>query len=154
MQLKDSLLSDLTSLVERNINRDDLFLVDAELKGGKNNQIFSVFVESDKGGVTLEDCAQLSRNLQTVIEAHELLGDSFTLNVSSPGISRPLKLRRQYKANIGRNAKISYKTDDGVKRVEGKLADVSEDRITLDTKDGAQEIDFSEIMETKIVAVV
>ncbi len=154
MQLQDTLLSELKSLVERNITRDDLFMVDAELKGGKNNQIFSVYVESDKGGVTLDDCAELSRNLQTVIEAHELLGSTFTLNVSSPGLNRPLKLKRQYKVNIGRTAKISYQTGEGIKKIQGEIKAADDDKVTVVTKDGDLALPFNEIVETKIVAVV
>jgi len=153
MQLKDSLLSELTEIVERTISRDDLFLVDIELKTGGKMPALSVYIDSDKGGIKLDDCAEISRNLQTVIEANELLGQSFTLNVSSPGLDRPLKLKRQYELNKGRTARVKAMLgDEGkVATVEGKLTSIDEKGIGLESKTGTTNIEFDKIIETKIV---
>ncbi|MCH8556238.1 MAG: ribosome maturation factor [Balneolia bacterium] len=156
MQLKDSLLSELTEIVERNISRDDLFIVDIELKTGGKNPVLSVYIESDKGGIKLDDCADISRNLQTVIEANELLGKTFTLNVSSPGLDRPLILKRQYLLNKGRTARVKARLgeDDKVSMVEGKLINTEDNGIELESKSGTTYIEFDKIIETKIVPSV
>lgn len=153
MQLKDSLLSELTEIVERTISRDDIFMVDLELKTGGKMPALSVYLESDKGGIKLDDCAEISRNLQTVIEANELLGETFTLNVSSPGLDRPLKLKRQYELNKGRTARVKaiLGEENKVAMVEGKLTTTDDKGIGLESKSGTTFIEFDKIIETKIV---
>lgn len=112
MKLTNSKIGEIQELVERMLPRDDLFLVDLEIKGGQRSPALWVYVESDNGGVSLQDCTDLNRSLQTVLEAHEIFSGPFTLNVSSPGLDKPLLLPRQYKVNEGRLARIRlHKTE-------------------------------------------
>lgn len=155
MLLKDTQIEQLRALIERNLTREDVFLVDLELKSSSKSPALSVYIESDAGGIKLDDCAVISRQLQTVIEAHEALGETFTLNVSSPGLDRPLKLIRQYHLNKGRTAKVKHQseTDKGPKVVvtEGLLTEVNDDAIVLKSPKAESVIRFDDIIETKIV---
>ncbi|MCC5933058.1 MAG: hypothetical protein LAT75_02630 [Candidatus Cyclonatronum sp.] len=155
MLQKDTQLDQLRGLIERNITRSDVFLVDLELKSSSKSPALSVYVESDAGGIKLDDCALISRQLQTVIEAHDLLGERFTLNVSSPGLDRPLKLVRQYHLNKGRTAKVKHQseTEKGPKVLvnEGLLKEVNDEGIVLEAAKTDSFIRFEDIIETKIV---
>lgn len=112
MKLTNSKIGELQELVERMLPNDDLFVVDLEIKGGQRNPSLWVYVESDSGGVSLQECTDLNRSLQTVLEAHDFFSGPFTLNVSSPGLDKPLLLPRQYKVNEGRLARIRLRREE------------------------------------------
>jgi ribosome maturation factor RimP len=72
--------------------------------------------------------------------------------VSSPGLDRPLKDRRQFYANVGRNAKLTLSVGENKKvAVKGILKSVSESGVVLETAEGSQDIPFSQLIETKII---
>lgn len=154
MAFRDSRISEIEQLVQRTIARDEIFLVDVELKGSDGNPVLSVYLESDQGGIKLDDCAEISRLLQTVIEANELLGERFTLNVSSPGLSRPLKIKRQYVVNKGRLARVRLRSGEQTQIVEGILKEINEDDFLIDQNGKTVLVRFDHVIETKIVPVV
>ncbi|MBK8505513.1 MAG: ribosome maturation factor RimP [Saprospiraceae bacterium] len=78
---------------------DEYYLI--EIEWNKKFQKLEIFIDSDDG-ITLGGCQKLSREMQEILEEENFLTDSYVLDVSSPGIDRPLKLTRQYVKNIGR----------------------------------------------------
>lgn len=102
----------------------DCFTVEIELKPG---QKLYVFADSDTG-MSFEKCQKLSRYLEAHLDANGWLGEAYLLEVSSPGISRPLKFPRQYKRNIGRTLAVT--TTDKVQQ-EGILQSADDQHIVL-----------------------
>jgi len=105
----------------------DCFVVD--IKQHPNNKV-EVFMDSDTG-VTFEKCRKISRFLENIIDTEGWLGEKYTLEVSSPGVNRPLKLWRQYPKNIGR--KLDIVLEDGDKKT-GLLKEVHDSEIVLEEK--------------------
>ncbi len=103
----------------------DCFLIEIKLRG---KQKLEVFVDSDSG-ITFEKCTRISRYLEEHIEANQLLDEKYVLEVSSPGVGRPLKLKRQYHKNIGRTLEVKLKDWDKPKK--GDLVRVNEAGIVL-----------------------
>ena len=129
------------------------FLVDIDWKASAKRLV--VFLDSDEG-VTLEACRSISRELESSLDAEGLLGAEYALDVSSPGLDRPLTSLRQYKKNIGRLLNIVMVEGQPIK---GKLCAVNEEAITilLQVRKGKQkayswgeeqEITFNKIEET------
>lgn len=138
----------ITALLKDKFREDtfsDCFLVDLKLHA--HNKL-DVFIDSDFG-ITFEKCQQISRYLEQYLDEEQWLGEKYVLEVSSPGVSRPLTMRRQYPRNIGR--KVEVKLKDGEKR-SGTLKEVEEDRITLEEKVRKKEgkRKKTEIVETEI----
>lgn len=148
----------IAALLEEKFREDafaDCFLVDLKLHA--HNKL-DVFLDSDFG-ITFEKCQQISRYLEQYLDEEQWLGEKYVLEVSSPGISRPLLMQRQYPRNIGR--KVEVKLNDGDKRT-GMLKEVEEDHIVLEEKVRVQEgkrkrtevveteISFSSIEHTKV----
>lgn len=102
----------------------DCFTVDIELKPG---QKLYVFADSDSG-MTFEKCQKLSRYLESHLDVNEWLGTTYLLEVSSPGIDRPLKFPRQYTRNIGRTLAVT--TTDKVQHL-GTLQSADDQQIVL-----------------------
>lgn len=123
----------------------DCFLVDFELPSPTR---LEVFIDSDSG-ITFQKCRRISRYLEAVIEEENWFGERYTLDVSSPGLSRPLKLKRQYVKNIGRKLNITMK--DGEKQ-KGTLIKVEETAITLEekvrVKEGKKKV--SKVVQTEL----
>ncbi len=108
----------------------EIFLVDVLLRNVNGTDYLEIYVDTDRG-ITIDECAQLSRKLSEEVEVlpelQELLPNRFRLDVSSPGLSRPLKLERQYRKNIGRLLRVKYKDSNDVYHVvKGRLVQLSE----------------------------
>lgn len=141
----------LKNLAEPIVEQEDLFLVDAEVKGA-NETVVWVYVDSEDKNVSVDACSKISRELGFVLDAHNVIETKYRLNVSSPGLSRSLSDPRQYKKNIGRVARIKFKSPDGYEKLEGVLKEVHNDNVVLEIKDDSDRtILFNEIVETKII---
>ncbi|TNE69216.1 MAG: ribosome maturation factor [Bacteroidetes bacterium] len=108
----------------------DCFVVDIELKPG--NKLL-VFTDSDSG-MSFGKCQQISRYLEHHLDENRWLGEKYVLEVSSPGIGRPLKFLRQYASNIGRKVAVS-------------LTDGSEETGLLQAADEHQVVLKQQVME-------
>lgn len=110
----------------------DCFTVEIELKPA---QRLYVFLDSDSG-MTFEKCRRISRFLEEHLDAQGWLGDHYVLEVSSPGIGRPLKFPRQYSKNLGRTLALTLR--DGSK-TEGLLKAADDAGIVLETESTVKE---------------
>lgn len=123
MPLKEEIERLLPAFLEEN----DLYVVDISIKPSKIMQKIIILLDKDEG-VTIDECASVSRRLAAVLEADEMIEGSYNLEVSSPGLDQPLKLPRQYKKNLGRDLKVTLK--DG-EVINGKLTTAEEDYIIV-----------------------
>ena len=113
----------------------------------------TIVIDKD-GGVTIDDCERLHRAIDAPLDELDPIETSYTLNVSSPGIDRPLKTERDYRRNM--NMKISvklYTPLNGKKVYEGILVAYDEDTFTVETKNGKQ-ITFNKKDTAKIEPVI
>ena len=141
-------------LIEEKISdRPELFLV--EVKMLPNNKLI-IHVDGDEG-ISIQDCAAISRHVGFHLEEENTIEKAYNLEVSSPGVGEPLKLKRQYEKNIGRDLSIKL---IGGELKEGKLLSMNDSSITIEAKvkekgKKAQlvetTIDFDNIIETKVL---
>jgi len=138
----------ITAIVEDFIGGTDKFLVDVVVSKGN---VVDVFVEGDDG-ISISECAGISRHIESNFDRER---EDFELRVSSPGIDKPFKLRRQYGRYIDRD--IQLVMTDGVK-VKGKLLEFTEDKLVMECVTNAKKkitevktLTFSEIREGKPV---
>jgi ribosome maturation factor RimP len=103
---------------------EDYFLLEIIIKSKK----VEIIIDSDNG-VIVDKCQKISRAVETFLDESKPLGEDYTLEVTSPGITRPLILLRQYRKNIGRILTIDF--IDNSESQEGELKEVSEDNITI-----------------------
>jgi len=104
------------------------------------------------GGVTLDDCVAVSRQLDDVLDVHANDLPPYRLEVSSPGIDRPIGKLEDYARFAGRQAKIRVATPvDGRRNFTGLLAGVVDDTIQLQMDDTAVCLDFSDITKARLI---
>lgn len=102
--------------------------MDIVLKGTDQNRKVIVLLDGDNG-ISIDDCARVSRALAAELELDDPFPGKYTLEVSSAGIDHPLSLKRQYFSRIGKGLKLTLKTGDEVK---GMLAAVDESGIVIE----------------------
>ncbi len=91
------------------------------------NDKLEVFIDCE-GGVTFERCRRLSRALEEVLDRELWLGERYVLEVSSPGVGRPLKHKRQYALNVGRTLRLQL--HDG-REFTGRLEEADEQHLRI-----------------------
>ena len=123
-------ISEIASTILQSI---DGYLVDVNVRGERGGSIVEVFVDTDKG-ITADECAQVNRYVSSELEKQNLISGRYRLEVSSPGLDRPLTMVRQYKKNIGRQVKIVTSVDDQNNAVEGVLAERERCNTDIDDK--------------------
>ena len=128
----------------------EYYLVDLETSSSGH---ITVYIDGDEG-VSLDACTQISRVLESVLDQEPTLGGIYTLEVSSPGVSRPLKFPRQYLKHIGRTLRVEMANGD---QVEGELKTTNHDTITLEVaskekkgKPELREVAFADIDEAYV----
>ncbi|MNJ97333.1 Ribosome maturation factor RimP [compost metagenome] len=144
----------VTELVEEKISdRPELFLVEVRML--PNNKLI-IHVDGDEG-ISIQDCAAISRHVGFHLEEENTIEKAYNLEVSSPGVGEPLRLKRQYVKNIGRE--LSVKLTGGEVK-EGKLLSADENSIIIEAKVKEKgkkvqlvetSIDFNDITETKVL---
>ncbi|TVR41176.1 MAG: ribosome assembly cofactor RimP [Cryomorphaceae bacterium] len=145
----------IEQLIADALEGTSLFLID--LKIGSANDIH-VQIDGDEG-VSIQDCVKVSRGIEHNLDREE---EDFSLQVTSPGADKPLKVWRQHRRHVGRKLEL-LTTDD--RKVTGTLLEVNDDKLQLQTdarrekqegktvKIEPQELTFSkdEIKESKVV---
>ena len=92
-----------------------------------------------EGGITVDDCEVISRLLGEWLDKEDFIEDSYILEVSSPGLGRPLKKEKDFARSIGKDVEIRlYKAIDKQKEVTGTLTSYDADSVTLTMEDGSE----------------
>lgn len=145
----------IKALAEKHLPDDNFFIVDVISKGISGKTKVLVLLDSDTG-ITIDDCANLSRSLAEDIELEELIDVAYILEVSSPGLDHPLSSVRQFRKNIGRRLKVRLNDNS---MLEGELKAVNDDAIVLaaEKKENKKKvieekaINFSEIEKANVL---
>ena len=127
-----------------------LALYDIEEKMTGKGRIITVYL-TKIGGVTLDECANFSRALGNELETFDLIPERYFLEVSSPGLERPLKLKSHYVSAITEKVAVQYNEEEEKKSVMGTLTEVNQDTIVLDDRGTRIEIPFKSITRAKTV---
>jgi ribosome maturation factor RimP len=141
-------------LIEEKISdRPELFLVEVRML--PNNKLI-IHVDGDEG-INIQDCAAISRHVGFHLEEENTIDRAYNLEVSSPGVGEPLRLKRQYDKNVSRE--VGIKLSNGEAK-EGKLLSVTDQGIVIEAKVKEKgkkvqlvetSINFSDITETKVL---
>jgi ribosome maturation factor RimP len=152
-------IAELTRLIEPEAEAEGLMLVRVKMIGGTSDPTLQVMAERpDTRQLTLDDCARLSRRLSDVLDALEEQGadpiaDSYRLEVSSPGIDRPLTRLSDYDDWKGHEARIHpHEPYQGRKQLSGDLIGIDGEDVRIDVKGlGETRIPFSAIRNAKLL---
>ena len=130
--MKPELFDKISAIVTSLLGPMKGFLVDMNVRGESGSSVLEIYVDTDEG-ITADQCAVISRGLSTELDIQDILNGRYRLEVSSPGLDRPLKLGRQFAKNIGRTLRVISAVTDGKAPITGVLQDVTDASLTLMT---------------------
>ena len=140
------------------IEREGAHLIELVARGDRSRRVLEVFVDAETG-ITTELCATISRSIAAAIEESGLIPGSYRLDVSSPGIDRPLAFPWQYAKHAGRLLRVvvaipeAEGTGAARETVQGVLKEVGAEGLTLQPAEGEPvRLPFSRIAEARVVA--
>ncbi len=115
-------------------------LVDVEYVKEGGNWYLRTYIDKE-GGITVDDCAVISRTLSDWLDKEDFIADSYTLEVSSPGLGRPLKKDKDFERSMGEDVELRlYKPRDKQKEFAGILKGYDRETVTIETEDGREEV--------------
>lgn len=145
--LRERLLPIIAPIVTQQLGLD---LIEVELKGSKANMVVRVIVDAE-GGVKLDTCAAANRAIGDAFDTTDVMPGRYRLEVSSPGIDRPLRTPRDFKRNVGRTVQLRHRDHEEIKEHEGVIEIVSESGVSLKTDAGSITIPFTAIDYGKVI---
>ena len=124
MLIKDT----LTHLILPLLNRRDVELVEMAISGGHRRKIVRIFVDRPDG-ITVDECAALSRDIADILDTRDPIDGTYLLEVSSPGLTRPLKTDRDFERVVGKSLRLVV---DGLGVAVGTLLQVKADHLDVE----------------------
>jgi ribosome maturation factor RimP len=125
------------------------FLIDVIIRGTERNRVIEVFIDGERN-ITAEDCAEISRNINRILEEKEMIDYAYRLDVSSPGIDKPLIYPEQYPKHINREFEITYYSGENKRKYKGTLIKVDGQALTF-SSDRELIINFNDIINAKVL---
>ncbi len=136
-------------LLEPIIRDNGLELVDVEYVKEGGSWYLRAYIDKE-GGVTIDDCELVSRALSDLLDQEDFIEDAYILEISSPGLGRPLKKDKDFDRSIGREVELRlYRAVDRQKEFKGILTDYDGGKVTLTMEDGTERV-----FEKKEIALI
>lgn len=146
----DLLKENIVKISDEIVRNSNFFIVDVLFRGDQRKRIIEIFVDGEKN-VSAEDLAEISREINRVIEEKDLIKESYRLDVSTPGVDRPLKFLKQFPKHLSRNFEITYYVDKEEKKITGKLVEINGEELTFLSEKNNLLIEYKNITKAKVL---
>jgi ribosome maturation factor RimP len=123
----------VTEIGKRVATERKLEFVHSEIAGSKRNPTVRIFIDKP-GGVTIEDCTDVSRDVEALLDADDFIPSSYVLEVSSPGIERELYSIDDFRRFIGHQAKVKADAVNGQRNFSGRIVSVDDGVVVFEDK--------------------
>jgi ribosome maturation factor RimP len=130
-------LETVRGIAERVAAGHGLEVLEVEYRGGGKSRLLRIFLDNPQGKITHDHCADVSREVSTILDVEDVVpGNTYTLEVSSPGMDRKLYKAADYERFKGRLVKLmTFEPIDGNRHFEGRLLSFADGKLTIDTAD-------------------
>jgi ribosome maturation factor RimP len=150
-------LNKVSEVVQPVVDGQGYELVDVEWKHENGQWVLRVFIDRREGAtdtkVSLEDCVNVSRELSAVLDVSDVISPAYSLEVSSPGLNRPLKKEADFRRFVGQKAKIRTRHPVGENRrnFSGRLVAVEAGTVKIDVGDQVCEVPVDAVEKANLV---
>jgi ribosome maturation factor RimP len=146
----DRIITAVESFARPVLDDMGLELVEVQFRRESAGWLLRLFIDRE-GGVNVDDCASISRQISAYLEVEDLIEHAYNLEVSSPGLERPLKKKEDFVRFVGRKARIKLKEPiDGQRVFFGLLGPVDGNKIMLDVDGQQMEIDLNAVARARL----
>jgi ribosome maturation factor RimP len=143
--------ADLRKLLEPGVQALGFELVDLDVVGQRHHPTLRVYIDSPRG-VTVDDCAGVSRQLSAILEVEDPLPGSYTLEVSSPGLDRPLVTLADFRRFTGETVRIRMQAPlAGRRNFTGRLVGLKDNQVVIEADNERFDLAFEEIERARLV---
>jgi len=141
----------ITAIIEATVESLGFELVRVSYGGGRKPTL-QIMAERPDGTMSVEDCATLSREVSLLLDVEDPLPSEYLLEVSSPGVDRPLTRPKDFERWVGFDVKVELnETIDGRRRFRGRMTSFSGDTLVLDMEEGEQTLAYCDISKAKLL---
>lgn len=148
----EELKSKIREIVVPIIEGAGAYLVDINFKGIGRNLTLEIFVDTDDG-ITVKKCEEISRQISDALDFYDPIPGRYRLEVSSPGVGTPFKVKRQYLTNTGRFLRVKYIDQSSGQTIEimGKLVYADDEKVKIEIRDEKNPLvlTYEQIIEAK-----
>ncbi|MCG6881349.1 MAG: ribosome maturation factor RimP [Deltaproteobacteria bacterium] len=149
--MTEFLLEEIEALVEPVLDEMGIELVDLEYFSGHGRQVLRIYADRPTG-ITLDDCAMVSREIGHLLDVSDLLQHQYVLEVSSPGLNRPLKREKDFFRVVGQQIKVQTTAPlKGRSNFSGVLQSVENGMLKIDLGDAVVQIPAKSIRKANLV---
>ncbi len=142
----------VAELIEPTLSEMGFELVRVLLHGGQRPTLQVMAERADRAPMTVEHCAAISRAVSAILDVEDPIAGAYRLEVTSPGLDRPLTRRADFERFRGFEARVETELPiDGRRRFRGRLLGVEGDQLRLQVEDGEQAIPYAGIKKAKLV---
>ncbi len=148
MDVKEKIRNKIGEILEEK----NYLLIDFVWRGSEQRPVLEIFMDNETG-ITTDDCYEVSREVEKFIDENGFL-KQYRLDVSSPGVDKPLVYLAQYPKHVGRNFEVEYSENDETKKAEGKLLAVDGEKLTFEfgkKEKKTHELNFNNIKKAKVI---
>ena len=142
--------SNIKEIAEEIVERNNFFMVDMVLHGKPGSRSIEIYIDGEQN-VTADDCAKLSSEINLMLENLPDIGSNYYLEISSPGVDRPLKFLKQYPKHINRKFEISYISGEVTKKITGKLVGIEGENLMFHSGGKDTIVNFNNITKAKVL---
>lgn len=136
MSKSESYESKTEELIQPLVDEKGFELVDVEFVKEGSEWYLRVYIDKD-GGISVNDCEEISRAFNEILDREDYISEQYIFEVSSPGLTRPLKKEKDYKRSIGKLVDVKlYKPVDKAKEYTGVLSAFDENTVMLEGDNG------------------
>lgn len=149
MPMNGNIKENIFAIAGRVAEQHGVDIADIEILG-KGKLLLRVFIDKE-GGVTLSDCELFSKSLSAVLDVEDPVPGRFTLEVSSPGLDRPLKSLKDFEKNNGKLARIvTMEKIENQNFIIGRIGEITNGSIMLLVNDRPVEVPFDKITKARL----
>ena len=150
-EMTSPVIKEVTALIEPILDEMEIELVDIEFLSEQSRWILRIYVD-ESGGITLDACARVSREIGDLIEVKDIFDQGYVLEVSSPGLNRRLKKEKDFERAVGKNIKIRMATPlEGQQNFRGSLQSFQDGILCLSVKDDLILLPYGDVEKANLV---
>jgi ribosome maturation factor RimP len=148
--MRQEIIDRVRAIADPILLSEGMELVEIEYRREERGWVLRLYIDKEEG-ITVDDCGHISREIERSLDVEDFMSTPYTLEVSSPGLTRPLRNEKDFLKY--RNRLIKVKTLEPVenrKKFKGKLLGISEHRIEIEVEDGVFEIPLSNVAKANL----
>jgi len=150
-EMTSPVIKEVTALIEPILDEMEIELVDIEYLSEQGRWILRIYVD-ESGGITLDTCARVSREIADLIEVKDIFHQEYVLEVSSPGLNRRLKKEKDFERAVGKNMKIRMVIPlEGQRNFRGSLQSFQDGILCLSVKDDLILLPYGDVEKANLV---